>query len=43
MTALWVIVFCGALSIVYAVWATQSVMKADRRDGKDAGNFRRGP
>ncbi|MGZ9052837.1 MAG: sodium-translocating pyrophosphatase, partial [Rhodoplanes sp.] len=29
MTALWVIVLCGALSIVYAVWATQSVMKAD--------------
>ncbi|NJL50315.1 MAG: sodium-translocating pyrophosphatase [Blastochloris sp.] len=29
MTALWVIVLCGALSIVYAVWATQSVMKSD--------------
>src|SRR4030088_2989255 len=29
MTALWVIVLCGALSIVYAAWATASVMKAD--------------
>src|ERR1700710_2922317 len=29
MTALWVIVLCGALSIVYAIWATVSVMKAD--------------
>src|ERR1700710_2294268 len=34
MTALWVIVLCGALSIVYAAWATASVMKAD------AGNAR---
>src|SRR5215204_4990697 len=24
MTALWVIVLCGALSIVYAIWATSS-------------------
>ncbi|HXI07504.1 MAG: sodium-translocating pyrophosphatase [Bradyrhizobium sp.] len=29
MTALWVIVLCGVLSIVYAIWATASVMKAD--------------
>lgn len=34
MTALWVIVLAGALSIVYAVWAISSVMKAD------AGNAR---
>ena len=34
MTALWVIVLAGALSIVYAVWATFSVMAAD------AGNAR---
>src|SRR6266568_1378440 len=34
MTALWVIVLCGALSIVYAIWATASVLK------KDAGNPR---
>src|SRR5215212_3232932 len=29
MTALWVIVLCGALSIVYAIWATMSVLKSD--------------
>src|ERR1700683_5416542 len=29
MTALWLIVLCGVLSIVYAIWATVSVMKAD--------------
>jgi K(+)-stimulated pyrophosphate-energized sodium pump len=29
MSALWVIVLCGALSIVYAIWATTSVLKAD--------------
>jgi K(+)-stimulated pyrophosphate-energized sodium pump len=29
MTALWVIIACGALSIVYGVWAIQSVMSAD--------------
>src|SRR6266436_8469896 len=29
MTALWVIVLCGALSILYAIWATASVLKAD--------------
>src|SRR3954452_20725610 len=34
MTALWVIVLCGALSIVYAIWATSSVLSAD------AGNAR---
>ena len=34
MTALWIIVLCGALAIVYAVWATRSVMAAD------AGNAR---
>src|SRR5947199_8753498 len=34
MTALWVIVLCGVLSIVYAIWATTSVLKAD------AGNAR---
>src|SRR6478736_8359601 len=34
MTALWVIALCGALSIVYAIWATSSVLKAD------AGNAR---
>src|SRR3569623_83816 len=29
MTALWAIVLCGALSIVYAIWATTSVLKSD--------------
>ncbi len=29
MTALWLIVLCGVLSIVYAVWATMSVLKSD--------------
>src|ERR1700744_2967135 len=29
MTALWLIVLCGALSIVYAIWATNSVLNAD--------------
>ena len=29
MTVLWLIVFCGALAIVYAIWATRSVLAAD--------------
>jgi len=29
MTALWLIVLCGALSIAYAIWATMSVLKSD--------------
>ena len=29
MTAIWLIVLCGVLSVVYAIWATASVMKAD--------------
>ena len=29
MTALWLIVLCGALSILYAIWATSSVLKSD--------------
>ncbi len=29
MTALWVIIACGALSIVYGAWATWSVLSAD--------------
>jgi K(+)-stimulated pyrophosphate-energized sodium pump len=29
MTALWLIVLCGVLSIVYAIWATKSVLNAD--------------
>src|SRR5262249_36085606 len=34
MTALWLIVLCGVLAIVYAIWATRSVLAAD------AGNAR---
>src|SRR3569833_1474128 len=30
MTALWLIVACGALAIIYAIWATISVTKADQ-------------
>src|SRR5246127_3477764 len=29
MTALWLIVLCGALSILYAIWAIRSVLAAD--------------
>jgi K(+)-stimulated pyrophosphate-energized sodium pump len=29
MTALWIIVLCGALAVAFAIWATQSVMAAD--------------
>src|SRR5260370_1019937 len=29
MTALWLIVLCGLLAIVYAVWAIRSVLAAD--------------
>src|SRR5215472_7067093 len=29
MTALWLIVACGALSILYAIWAVRSVLAAD--------------
>src|SRR5262249_55740538 len=29
MTALWVIIACGALSIVYGAWAIRSVLSAD--------------
>ena len=28
MTALWMIVLCGVLSIIYAIWATASVLKS---------------
>jgi K(+)-stimulated pyrophosphate-energized sodium pump len=29
MTALWLIVLCGALAIVYAIWASRSVLASD--------------
>src|SRR2546423_1661002 len=34
MTALWVIVACGVLAIVYGIWAIASVMKADAGNQK---------
>src|ERR1700730_3779309 len=34
MSALWIIVLCGALAIVYAIWAIQSVMSADAGNAK---------
>src|ERR1700720_4680804 len=34
MTALWVIIGCGLLAIVYGAWAIQSVMKADAGSAK---------
>jgi K(+)-stimulated pyrophosphate-energized sodium pump len=34
MTALWIIVLCGALAVGYAIWAIQSVMKADAGSAK---------
>src|ERR1700743_1909035 len=45
MTALWLIVLCGALSIVYAIWATMSVLKSDAgnpRMQESAGAVREG-
>ncbi len=29
MTTLWLIVLCGVLALIYAIWATSSVMRAD--------------
>jgi K(+)-stimulated pyrophosphate-energized sodium pump len=34
MAALWLIIACGVLSIVYGAWATQSVMAADAGNAK---------
>jgi len=34
MTALWAIIACGALSIVYGIWAIKSVMSADAGNAK---------
>src|SRR5690348_12459176 len=34
MTALWLIVACGALSILYAIWAIRSVLAADAGNAK---------
>jgi K(+)-stimulated pyrophosphate-energized sodium pump len=29
MTTLWLIVLCGVLAVIYAIWATRSVLRAD--------------
>ena len=34
MTTLWLIVLCGVLAIVYAIWATTSVLAADAGSAK---------
>ncbi|TYR30850.1 sodium-translocating pyrophosphatase [Mesorhizobium microcysteis] len=34
MTMLYVVILCGVLSIVYAVWATQSVLAADQGNAR---------
>ena len=34
MTALWLIVLCGLLAIVYGIWAIWSVMQADPGSAK---------
>ena len=34
MTALWIIVLCGALAVGYAIWAIQSVMQSDAGSAK---------
>ena len=53
MTMLYVVIACGVLSILYAIWATQSVLSADQgnarmqeisaaiREGAQAGAGRR--
>ena len=33
-TILWIVTLCGVLSIVYAIWATQSVMSADQGNAR---------
>jgi K(+)-stimulated pyrophosphate-energized sodium pump len=34
MTTLWLIVLCGVLAIIYAIWATSSVLRADAGNAK---------
>ena len=34
MTMLFVVILCGILSIVYAIWATRSVMAADQGNAR---------
>ena len=34
MTTLWLIVLCGVLALLYAIWATSAVMRADAGNAK---------
>ena len=34
MTMLYVVILCGVLSVVYAIWATQSVLAADQGNAR---------
>ena len=34
MTTLWLIVLCGVLALIYAIWATSSVLRADAGSAK---------
>src|SRR5215468_948148 len=34
MTTLWLIVLCGVLAIIYAIWATSSVLRSDAGSAK---------
>jgi K(+)-stimulated pyrophosphate-energized sodium pump len=34
MTTLWLIVLCGVLAIIYAIWATSSVLRSDAGNAK---------
>src|SRR6202046_3360516 len=34
MTTLWLIVLCGVLAIIYAIWATSAVLRADAGSAK---------
>ena len=34
MTMLYVVILCGLLSVLYAIWATQSVLAADQGNAR---------
>ena len=34
MTMLYVVIACGLLSVLYAIWATQSVLAADQGNAR---------
>ena len=39
MTMLYLVIACGLLSVVYAIWATQSVMAADQGNAQAQNNL----